>query len=159
MTGQSSTSPFMKASHDKSKKSEKGVPFGALETKDTIDKHSSSIDKLTSLVNKLDMKWDRQEYHIDPQYIGIVVEDAHKDKATMNIETGPIVKIGTNPIGVEEISSRITEVIGPTIGIEVDQGIIGMEIVTREAIMPKTIGEIIIDRTMAIKDIEIGTEV
>ena len=40
-----------------------------------------------------------------------------------------------------------------------DQGIIGMEITTREAIMPKTIEVIIIDRTMAIKDIEIGTEV
>ena len=77
----------------------------------------------------------------------------------MSIEIGPIVKIGINPIGVEEISSKITEVIGPTIGIEVDQGIIGMEIATREAIMPKTIEGIIIDRTMAIKDIEIGTEV
>ena len=77
----------------------------------------------------------------------------------MNIETGPIVEIGANPTGVEEISSTITEVIGPTIGIEVDQGIIGMEIVTGEAIMAKTIEGIIIDRTMAIKDIEIGTEV
>ena len=77
----------------------------------------------------------------------------------MSIEIGPIVKIGINPIEVEEISSTITEVIGPTIGIKVDQGIIGMEIATREAIMPKTIEVIIIDRTMVIKDIEIGTEV
>ena len=77
----------------------------------------------------------------------------------MSIETGPIVEIGTNPIGVEEISSTITDVIGPTIGIEVDQGIIGMEIATGEAIMPKTIEGIIIDRIMAIKDIGIGTEV
>ena len=89
----------MKASHDKSKKSEKGVSFRALETKDTIDKHSSSTDKLTSLVNKLDMKLDRQKSHIDPQYIGTEIEDAHKDKATMNIEIGPIVEIGTNPTG------------------------------------------------------------
>ena len=49
-TGQSSAIPFMKVSHDKSKKNEKGVSFGALETKVTIDRHSSSIDKLTSLV-------------------------------------------------------------------------------------------------------------
>ena len=77
----------------------------------------------------------------------------------MSIETGPIVKKGTNPIGVEEISSTITEVIGPTIGIEVDQGIIGMEIVTGEAIMPKTIEEIIIDRTMVIKGTGIEIEV
>ena len=51
----------MKVSQDKFKKSEKGVSFGTLERKDTIDRHSSSIDKLTSLVNKLDMKLDRQE--------------------------------------------------------------------------------------------------
>ena len=56
----------MKASHDKPKRSEKGVSFGALETKDTIDKPSSSIDKLTSLVNKLDMKSDRQESQYRP---------------------------------------------------------------------------------------------
>ena len=41
----------------------------------------------------------------------------------MSTEIGPIVKIGTNPIEVEEMSSTITEVIGPTIGIEVDQGL------------------------------------
>ena len=59
----------------------------------------------------------------------------------MSIEIGPIVEIGTNPIEVEEITSTITEVIGPTIGIEVDQGIIGMEIITGEAIVLKTIKE------------------
>ena len=56
----------MKVSQDKSKKSEKGVSFGTLETKDTIDRHISSIDKLTSLVNKLDMKLDRQEAQYRP---------------------------------------------------------------------------------------------
>ena len=56
----------MKASQDRSKKSEKGVSFGTLETKKTIDRHSSSIIKLTSLVNKLDMKLDRQEAQYRP---------------------------------------------------------------------------------------------
>ena len=65
-TGQSSATPFMKASQDKSKKGEKGVSFGALETKDTIDRHSTTIDKLTSLVNKLNMKLDRQEAKYRP---------------------------------------------------------------------------------------------
>ena len=65
-TGQSSATPFMKASQDKPKKGEKGVSFGALETKETIDRHSTSIDKLTSLVNKLDMKLDRQEAQYRP---------------------------------------------------------------------------------------------
>ena len=77
----------------------------------------------------------------------------------MIIEIGPIVKIGTNPIQVEEISSTITEVIGPTIGIEVDQGIIDMEIITREVTMPRTIEEIIIDKTMVIKGTGIEIEV
>ena len=65
-TGRSSTTPFMKASQDKSKKSEKGVSFGTLETKETIDRHSTSIDKLTSLVNKLDMQLHRQEAQYRP---------------------------------------------------------------------------------------------
>ena len=65
-TGQSSATPFMRASQDKSKKSEKGVSFGTLETKKTIDRQSSSIDKLPSLVNKLDMKLDRQESQYKP---------------------------------------------------------------------------------------------
>ena len=82
-----------------------------------------------------------------------------KDKVTMNIETGPIVEIGINPIGVEEVFNTITEVIGPTIGIEVDQGFMGMEIAIGEAIIPKTIEGIIIDRTMVIKGTEIGSEV
>ena len=64
--GQSSATPFMKVGHDKLKKSEKGVSFGTMETKNTIDKHSSSMDKLTSLVNKLDMKLDRQECQYRP---------------------------------------------------------------------------------------------
>ena len=65
-TGQSSAMPFMKASQEKSKKSEKGVSFITLETKETIDRHSTSIDKLTSFVNKLNMKLDRQEAQYRP---------------------------------------------------------------------------------------------
>ena len=48
----------------------------------------------------------------------------HKDKITINIETGPIVEIGIIPtIEVEETFIIITEVIGPTIEIEMDQEI------------------------------------
>ena len=60
-TVQSSATPYMKASQDKSKKSEKGISFGALETKETIDRHSTTIDKLTLLINELNMKLERQE--------------------------------------------------------------------------------------------------
>ena len=65
----------MKASQDKSKKNEKGVSFGALETKETMDRHSNSINKLTSLVNKLNMKLQTGKLHIGPQSIRIKVED------------------------------------------------------------------------------------
>ena len=64
--GQSSATPFMKASQDKAKKNDKGVSFSALETKETKDRHSEIIDKLTSLVNKLDMKIDRREAQYRP---------------------------------------------------------------------------------------------
>ena len=62
--GQSSTSPFMKASQKSKKNCEKGVSFGALET---IERNSDSIDKLTSLVNKMNMKMDRTETQYRPR--------------------------------------------------------------------------------------------
>ena len=76
-TGQLSTMPLMKASQDRSKISEKGVSLGTLEAEETIDRHSSSIDKLTSLVNKLDMKLDRQE----AQYIAAVYQNRGRGHA------------------------------------------------------------------------------
>ena len=48
-TGQSSTSPFMKANQGSKKNCKKGVSIGALEP---IERNSDNIDKLTSLVNK-----------------------------------------------------------------------------------------------------------
>ena len=63
-TGQSSTSPFMKVSQENPKKNEKGVTFGAMET---IKRHGDSIDKLTLLMNKLDMKLDRREAQYRPK--------------------------------------------------------------------------------------------
>ena len=66
-TGQSSATPFMKASQEKSKKNENAMSFGTVETKETKDRHSDSIDKLTSLVNKLDMKLDRREAQYRPR--------------------------------------------------------------------------------------------
>ena len=67
--------------------------------------------------------------------------------------------MGINPIGVEEIFNTITGVIGPTIEIEVDQAIMGMEVAIGGTITPKTIEGIIIDKTMVIKGTGIGTEV
>ena len=78
----------------------------------------------------------------------------------MNIEIGPTAKIEINPTTkVEETFTTITEVIGPIIETEVDQEIIGMEMVIEETTIPKTIEEIIIDRTMVTKGTGIGIDV
>ena len=63
-TGQSSARPFMKVNQENPKKSETGVTFGAMET---TKRHGDSIDKLTSLMNKLDMKLDRREVQYRPK--------------------------------------------------------------------------------------------
>ena len=55
-TGQSSMSPFLKASQENKRSYEKGVTFDAL---GIIEKYSDSIDKLASLVNKMNIKWIR----------------------------------------------------------------------------------------------------
>ena len=78
----------------------------------------------------------------------------------MSIETCPTVNIGIIPTAeVEETFITGYKVIDPTIEIEVDQGITGMEIAIGGAIIPKATKEIIIDKTMVTKGIGIGTEV
>ena len=54
----------MKANQESKKNCEKGVSFGALET---IERNSDSIDKLKSLVNKMNMKMDRRETQYRPR--------------------------------------------------------------------------------------------
>ena len=60
MSGQSSTTPFMKASSDSNyssmNSSRNGVTFDAMET---IERNSNSIDKLTSIMSKMNMKIDK----------------------------------------------------------------------------------------------------
>ena len=75
--GQSFTSPFMKVSQESKKNCEKGVSFGALET---IERNSDSIDKLSSLVNKMNMKWIGEKPSIDQEYIKVEIEDTVIDK-------------------------------------------------------------------------------
>ena len=62
MAGQSSTTPFMKVSDGQKpsfKNSSKNtVSFDALET---IERNSDNIDKLTSLVNKMNVKMDKHD--------------------------------------------------------------------------------------------------
>ena len=60
MSVQTSATPFMKASSDSNycsmKSSKKGVTFDVMET---IERNSNNIDKLTSLVRKMNMKMDK----------------------------------------------------------------------------------------------------
>ena len=67
MSGQSSATPFMKVSDDYNYSSKhssmKGMTFDTLET---IERNSDSIDKLTSLVSKMNMKMDKCETQYKP---------------------------------------------------------------------------------------------
>ena len=68
ISGQSSGTPFMKASSENNYSSMKscknGVIFDAMET---IERNIDSIDKLTSLVSKMNMKMDKREGPYKPQ--------------------------------------------------------------------------------------------
>ena len=67
MLGQSSTTPCMKVNDEpnySSKHSKTGVTFDALET---IGRNSDSIDKLTLLVSKMNMKMDKPDMQYKPQ--------------------------------------------------------------------------------------------
>ena len=66
-TGQSSATPFIRVNDcgqptDKSGK--RGVTFDAMET---LERQNDSIDKLTSLVNKMNVKMDRKETPYKPR--------------------------------------------------------------------------------------------
>ena len=62
MSGQSSTKPFMRVSNDHNYSAKnsckKGMTFDAMET---IERNSDSIDKLTSLVSKMNMEMDKHK--------------------------------------------------------------------------------------------------
>ena len=68
MSGQSSTMSFMRMSNESNYPAKdsckKGVTFDALEA---IEKNNDSIDKLTSLVSKRNMKIDKHEAQYKPQ--------------------------------------------------------------------------------------------
>ena len=74
---QSSTSPFMKASQESKRSCEKGVTFDALKT---IEQNSDSIDKLTSLVSKMNIKWIRKISSTNQEYSRVETEVAVIDR-------------------------------------------------------------------------------
>ena len=63
-TGQSSTSPFMKVSQESKRRYEKAVTFDAL---GAIERNGDSIDKLTSLDNKMNINVHKKESQYKPR--------------------------------------------------------------------------------------------
>ena len=151
----------MKASQDKPKKNEKGVSFGALETKETIDRHSNSIDKLTSLVNKLDMKIDRRK----AQYRPIVYQNRGRGcRQRQNNNYRNRNRSYSRDSG-QSFNSLFTiaEIIDPIIELGVSQELVmGIEMAI-EGMIDMTVDQIIeetsIDRITEIKGIGIESQV
>ena len=131
-TGQSSATPFMKVSQEKSKKNEKGVSFGTIDTKETMERQSNGIDKLTSLVNKLGMKLDKREAQYKPVIYQNRGRGCGQNKTIIiGTEIGPIAEIEVNLILEEEETFNITEIVDSIIQLGVDQEMaMGMEMNT-----------------------------
>ena len=78
--GQSSVSPFMQINHYSSKskdKTEKKVSFIVVEA---MERTTDSIERLASLMDKMDSKLDGERTNIVPEFIKVEVEDAVTEK-------------------------------------------------------------------------------
>ena len=102
--GQSSASPFMQVNQSSSKnkdKMEKKVSFSAVEA---MERTTDSIERLASLMDKMDTKLDRREDQYRPRVYQGRGRGPVTDKITMVLETDHIVETGTKTtIGEEEI--------------------------------------------------------
>ena len=149
--GQSSTSPFMKASQEGKRSYEKGVTFDAL---GNIERNGDSIDKLTSLVSKMNIKMDkkRKSPSTNQEYIKVETEDAVIDRIIINAGNGHVVEIVLSTEEEEEIV--VTEVTGQIIELEVNQEMTMVIEGMTGLIMDKNIEERISDMIMVSKDLE-----
>ena len=87
--------------------SKKGMTLNALDTIETI---SDSIDKLISLVSKMNMKMDNVKPSTNQKFIKVKGEDRKNvttDKTTIKLEIGHTVEIGIHLIEAEEILTEI----------------------------------------------------
>ena len=144
MSGQSSTMPFMRMNNENNYPTKgsckKGITFDALET---IEKNNDCIDKLTSLVSKMNMKIYKHEAQYKPQvYQGRRKDkiDIKIDKTIINPEIGHTVGIKLCPIEAEEIRIGTIDQI-----IEVDHEIT-IDMTIGETTIDMMIGEITTDK-------------
>ena len=149
--GQTCTAPFMRVSDSNQstiKASKRGVTFDAMET---IERNSDSIDKLTLLVIKMNMKMDKREEPYKPNvYQGRPrgqCRNRQPNYPSCN-RSSVVIEIGIEGITTTEI------IIGPTIGIDLGTTI-GMKIeeitiglMINRTITDKTIGDIITNKTI-----------
>ena len=77
-----------------------------------------------------------------------------RNKTTIDIGIGPIVKIEVNPTIEVEETFTTTEIIDPIIELGADQEIMGMEMATEGIIVDKIIQETVIGKTIVTKGIE-----
>ena len=144
MSGQSSTTPFMRVSHETNYSTKnsckKGVTFDALEA---IEKNNDSIDKLTSLVSKMNMKIDNCEAQYKPRVYQGKKEDntiSKEAELIISLETDHTVEIEINLIETEEIT---IETIDQIIAVDHNTTI---DMMIAETTIDMMIGEIITDK-------------
>ena len=148
-SGQSSTTPFMRVSdsnHSSMRASKKGVIFDAMET---IERYSNSIDKLTTLVSKMNMKIDKRYPPYKPQ-----IYQGRPRVQSKNRQNGYQSQIRSFSRDRNQIRNRNTTtetIIGPIIGIDLGTtiGVTIEEITTglmkSKTIIGKTIEETILE--------------
>ena len=112
-TDQSYATPFMRVndcSQSSERSGKKSVTFDVIET---FERHNNSIDKLTSLVSKMNVKMDRKETPYKPK----VYQSRPRGKVGLNHK---LFSPTTDPLAgieIEEIIIIITEIADPTIEI------------------------------------------
>ena len=113
-TGQTSTTPFMQMTDNNqspSRTSKRGVTFDAMET---IDRNSDSIDRLTSLVGKMNVKMGKREAPYKPRvYQGRPRGQSRNRQQTFQPCNRSFHR-DRNKIGT---TTKTEVIIGPTIGI------------------------------------------
>ena len=64
---------------------------------ETLERHSNSIDRLTSLVSKMNVKMDKKKFHVSPGFIKTDQEAiAEVDSKIFSPTIGPLVEIETD---------------------------------------------------------------
>ena len=154
--GQSCASPFMQVNQNGSKnkdKTKKKVSFSAVEA---VERTTDSIERLASLMDKMDTNLTEEKTKIGPGFIKVEVGDVVIDKITMVPETDHVVETDIKTIIGEEETTAIVVVI-EIIGLIIER-IAGQE---RGIITEMAIGIPIVQLTegkTVVKDMVIGTK-